>query len=60
LFYDEAMSNAATPLDGLVVLDFPRALAGRYCTMATYGANDANVEEPARHHRPCLARVPVR
>jgi len=54
------MSNAATPLDGLVVLDFPRALAGRYCTMATYGANDANVEEPARHHRPCLARVPVR
>ncbi len=25
-FYDEAMSNAATPLQGLVVLDFTHAL----------------------------------
>lgn len=35
LFYDEAMSNAATPLDGLVVLDFTHALAGPYYTMLT-------------------------
>jgi hypothetical protein len=28
LFYDEAMSNAASPPDGLVVLDFTHTLAG--------------------------------
>jgi crotonobetainyl-CoA:carnitine CoA-transferase CaiB-like acyl-CoA transferase len=49
LFYDEAMQNAATPLDRLVVIDLTHAIAGPYCTMlmATYGAN-------------VLARVPVR
>jgi hypothetical protein len=31
--YDEAMSNAAPPLDGLVVLDFTRAPAGPYGTI---------------------------
>ena len=48
LFYDEAMSNAAPPLDGLLALDFTHALAGPYCTMlmATYGANVVKVEEP--------------
>jgi crotonobetainyl-CoA:carnitine CoA-transferase CaiB-like acyl-CoA transferase len=48
LFYDEAMSNAAPPLDGLVALDFTHALAGPYCTMlmATYGGNVVEVEEP--------------
>lgn len=42
------MSNAAPPLDGLVVLDFTHALAGPYCTMlmATYGANVVEVDEP--------------
>ncbi len=48
LFYDEVMTNAAPPLDGLLVLDFTHALAGPYCTMlmATYGANVVKVEEP--------------
>src|SRR2546430_1354037 len=32
LSYDEAMSDAAAPLDGLVGLDFTLALAGPYCT----------------------------
>jgi crotonobetainyl-CoA:carnitine CoA-transferase CaiB-like acyl-CoA transferase len=42
------MSDAATPLDGLVVLDFTHALAAPYCTMlmATYGANVVEVDEP--------------
>jgi len=31
--YDEAMSNAAPPLDGLVVLDFTHAPAGPYGTI---------------------------
>jgi crotonobetainyl-CoA:carnitine CoA-transferase CaiB-like acyl-CoA transferase len=45
LLYDEAMTNAATPLDGLVVLDFTHTLAGPCCTvlMATCGANVVTV-----------------
>src|SRR5438045_4339025 len=48
LSYDEAMSDAAAPLDGLVGLEFTLALAGPYCTMLmpTYGANVFRVEEP--------------
>jgi formyl-CoA transferase/CoA:oxalate CoA-transferase len=42
------MTNAAAPLDGILVLDFTHALAGPYCTMlmATYGANVVKIEEP--------------
>jgi crotonobetainyl-CoA:carnitine CoA-transferase CaiB-like acyl-CoA transferase len=42
------MSDAATPLDGLVVLDFTHALAGTHCTMltGTHAANVVRVEEP--------------
>jgi len=53
LFYDEAMSNAAPPPDGLVVLDFTHTLAGLYCTMlmATSGANVVEIEEPEHGDR---------
>jgi hypothetical protein len=54
LFYDEAMSNAASPPDGLVFLDFTHTLAGPCCKMlmATSGANVVEIEEPAHGDRP--------
>jgi crotonobetainyl-CoA:carnitine CoA-transferase CaiB-like acyl-CoA transferase len=42
------MTIAASPLDGITVLDFSHALAGPYCTtlMAAYGAKVIKVEGP--------------
>jgi crotonobetainyl-CoA:carnitine CoA-transferase CaiB-like acyl-CoA transferase len=42
------MTSAASPLDGITVLDFSHALAGPYCSMlmAAYGARVIKVENP--------------
>ena len=59
LFYDEAMSNAASPPDGLVVLDFSPTFAGPYCKifMATSGAKVVEIEEPEHGERPRTGSV---
>jgi crotonobetainyl-CoA:carnitine CoA-transferase CaiB-like acyl-CoA transferase len=42
------MTNSASPLTGLTVLDFSHALAGPYCSMlmAAYGARVIKIESP--------------
>lgn len=48
------MSNATSPPDGLVVLDFTHTLAGPYCKMlmGTSGAKVVEIEEPEHGDRP--------
>jgi crotonobetainyl-CoA:carnitine CoA-transferase CaiB-like acyl-CoA transferase len=58
------MSNAASPPDGLVALDFIHTLAGPYCKMlmATSGAKVVEIarRSAAPGVRGFRARVPVR
>lgn len=59
LFPEELLGSTGTgPLSGLVVADFTRVLAGRYCTMllADMGATVIKVEGPGGDHT--RARMP--